>query len=300
MRLLHFLGVILAATLVCSPVWADGEPGSDQQSVEAFLNSLTYKKGIVNIADGIAALNVPDNFRFIGPADSQRFLEAGWGNPDGSGQIGMLLPMDTNLFGDSGWAIVISYQEDGHVSDKDAGNIDYNELLESMQSSALEGNKRRAEQGYPPIALIGWAASPHYDSRAKKLYWAKELQFGENANHTLNYNVRILGRKGVLVMNAVSAMDQLPLISERMEQVLAFSDFNKGHRYSDFDPGMDKVAAYGVAALIGGKIAAKVGLLAKLGGLLLAFKKFFIVGILALGSLFSRFFKRRKGGETPA
>lgn len=79
-----------------------------------------------------------------------------------------------------------------------------------------------------------------------------------------------------------------------MEQVLAFADFNEGFRYADFNSGVDKVATYGIAALIGGKVAAKVGLLAKLGGLLVAFKKIIIVGFLAVVGFFSKLFKRRK------
>jgi uncharacterized membrane-anchored protein len=194
-----------------------------------------------------------------------------WGNPDGSGQIGMLLPMETDLFGDAGWAVVISYQEDGYVSDKDAGKINYDKLLKEMQASTLKANKKRAEMGFAPVTLVGRAASPHYDSRDKKLYRAKELQFDQSEKHTLNYNIRILWCKGVLVMNAVSAIDQLPMVRERMESVIGFANFNEGYRYSDFDPGVDKLAAYGIAALIGGKVAAKVGLLAKPGGLLVAF-----------------------------
>src|SRR2546426_2131137 len=36
---------------------------------------------------------------------------------------------------------------------------------------------------------------------------------------------------------------------------------NEGHRYADFVPGTDKVAEYGIAALIAGGVAAKAGLL---------------------------------------
>lgn len=268
------------------------EPAADP--IDGFLSSLNYQKGLVELPDGIATLEVPDTFRYIGPEDSKRFLEEGWGNPDGSGQIGMLLPMETDLFGDSGWAVVISYQEDGYVSDKDAEKIDYNELLESMQTSSRESNKAREKQGFPPVTLVGWAAPPHYDGQAKKLYWAKELRFGQDESHTLNYNVRILGRKGVLVMNAVSGMDQLPMVQERMEKVIGFANFKEGHRYSDYKPGVDKVAAYGIAALIGGKLAAKAGLLAKMGGLLVAFKKVFIIGFLAVAGFLGKLFKRRK------
>ena len=294
MRQLHLLVMLMGALLVCSPAQAEQASEPDYESPEAFLASMTLRKGLVDLPDGIATLDVPESFRYIGPEDCRRFLEEGWGNPDGTGQIGMLLPVDTDPFGDAGWAVVISYQEDGYVSDKDAGKIDYGELLKNMQESAVETNKRRAEKGFPPVTLVGWAALPHYDSQAKKLYWAKELEFSRDEKHTLNYNIRILGRKGVLVMNAVSAIDQLPMVRERMEQVIAFADFNAGYRYRDFDPGVDKVAAYGIAALIGGKVAAKIGLLAKLGGLLVAFKKFIVVGFLAVAGLFSKLLGRRK------
>ena len=295
----HILMVTMGLLLLCPTAWGATESQQGYESAEAFLNSLTFQKGKVDLPNGVAALDIPESFRYIGPEDSKRFLEEAWSNPDGSGQVGMLLPTDTNPFSDSGWAVVISYEEDGYVSDKDANKIDYGELLTSMQESARKGNKARTEQGFEPVNLVGWAASPRYDSQSKKLYWAKELQFGDEPRHTLNYNVRILGRKGVLVLNAVSNMEQLPLIQERMESVIAFTNFKEGYRYSDFDPGIDKVAGYGLAALIGGKIAAKAGLLAKMGGLLVAFKKFIAIGFIALSGLLAKLFKRRKAPATP-
>ena len=99
-------------------------------------------------------------------------------------------------------------------------------------------------------------------------------------------------------MNAVSEMPQLSTVEEHMQQVLAFTEFKQGHRYSDFDSGVDKVAGYGIATLIGGTIAAKVGLFAKLGALLLAFKKVLLVGLVAVGAFIAKLFRRRK--ETAA
>ncbi len=95
-------------------------------------------------------------------------------------------------------------------------------------------------------------------------------------------------------MNAVSDIGQLPAIEERMGSVIAFTEFTEGNRYSDFNPKMDEVAAYGIAALIGGKVAAKVGLLAKLGALLLAFKKVIIVAMAVGGVFIAKLFRRRK------
>jgi uncharacterized membrane-anchored protein len=295
MSRIRIFAVTLAILLL--PALAAASPEEPAPAPD-LLESLKLQTGFIDLAGGIAALDVPDTFRYIGLEDTKRFLEEGWGNPDGSGTLGMLLPTETDLFGGEGWGVVITYQEDGYVSDEDANEIDYKEMLQSMQEASREGNAEREKAGYQPVQLIGWAAPPRYDSQAKKLYWAKELKFGDDAENTLNYNVRILGRKGVLVMNAVSEMPQLSTVEEHMQQVLAFTEFKQGHRYSDFDSGVDKVAGYGIATLIGGTIAAKVGLFAKLGALLLAFKKVLLVGLVAVGAFIAKLFRRRK--ETAA
>lgn len=78
--------------------------------------------------------------------------------------------------------------------------------------------------------------------------------------HSLNYNIRVRGREGVLILNAVAGMDQLATIKNEMKQVTAFTDFTSGNRYADFIESTDKVAEYGIAALIAGGAAAKLGL----------------------------------------
>src|SRR5262249_30250830 len=149
-----------------------------------------------------------------------------------------------------GWGIVIEYEEEGYVNDNDASSIDYGKLLRQMQDSVGAVNERRREQGFEPVTLVGWAEPPHYDAGTHKLYWAKELVFGGNATHTLNYNIRVLGRRGVLVLNAVAGMSRLPAIRNETQSVLEAVDFNQGHRYADYLPGTDKAAAYGITGLI--------------------------------------------------
>lgn len=53
-------------------------------------------------------------------------------------------------------------------------------------------------------------------------------------------------------------------------------------RYADFNPDIDEVAAYGVGALIAGKVAAKAGLFKGLIALLLASKKLLVIAGIAL------------------
>jgi uncharacterized membrane-anchored protein len=111
--------------------------------------------------------------------------------------------------------------------------------------------------------------------------------------HTLNYDIRILGRQGVLSFNAIAPMSRLRDIEQSMGQVMAFSDFNEGQRYADYSSKTDRLAAYGIGALVAGKMAAKVGLFKLVLGGLLAAKKFVIAAIVAVGGILSRVFKKK-------
>ena len=84
-------------------------------------------------------------------------------------------------------------------------------------------------------------------------------------------------------------MDQKPLIEDNLDSVLALANFEDGSRYSDFNPDVDKVAAYGLGGLVAGKVLAKTGILAAVLLLLKKFGVFIFVGIAALfKSVFGR------------
>jgi len=286
------LSVVLVSLLISigSMAYADE---TQEMSAAEFENSLNYQSGEIVLPGEVATLQVPDSFRYIDPQNAERVIVQAWGNPKGDGTLGMLFPADVSPLSEQGWGVVITYVEDGYVSDKDADSIDYDELLKEMKERIAEDNKERRKQGFQEIDLFGWAATPYYDRDTHKMYWAKELGFGGVDEHTLNYNIRVLGRKGVLVLNAVSSMNQLSTVKEEMQQVLAFTDFNSGFRYADYNAKTDKTAAYGIAALVAGGVAAKAGLFTKLFGLLLAAKKLVIAGVIALGALLSKIFKKK-------
>lgn len=255
---------------------------------QSIAESLDPQIGTIVIGDGLATLNVPDDFYFLNAKDSETVLVDLWGNIPDQDVLGMLFPSTYSPLDADAWAVTIDYTEDGFVSDEDAADIDYGDLLRDMQKDTRNWNEDRVDAGYEAVELLGWAEPPHYDAASKKLYWAKELRFGDMQDTTLNYEIRALGRHGILSMTFIAATEQLDEINDNRDRVLAIAEFNEGNRYSDFDPSMDKVAAYGLGALVAGKIAAKTGLIA---GLLIFAKKFGFFIILGLGV----FFRKIKG-----
>lgn len=278
------------------------QAGGRQETAEEFVAKLGARSGSVVIGDGLATLQVPETFRYIGPEAARRLLTEGWGNPpDASeGVLGMLYPADVSPLDSASWAVVISYDEDGYVDDAGAESIDYAKLLKQMQDAAAAEDAARRKAGYGTVRIVGWAAPPRYSHETHKLYWAKELEFSESSQHTLNYNVRVLGRRGVLVLNAVASMPALPHIEQSMQSVIGFVDFNEGHRYEDYVAGSDRKAAYGIAGLIAGAVAVKAGFFKLLWVGILAFKKLIIAGVAAASVALRRMFGRQKPTAPPA
>lgn len=295
-KALAVLGV-LALSVAAAEAKTYGEmfPGRtyQDQDVQKFVESLDYQDGAVALGTGGVRLNVPAGFYLLSASDARRVIIEAWRNPPKTAEdvLGMILPADKTPYDDA-WGAVITYDEDGYVSDEDAAKIDYASLLQEMQDATAQSNKDRVKQGFPAIRLVGWAQQPFYDRTDHKLHWAKELEFGDSAQHMLNYDVRALGRRGVLNINFVAGMDQLGEIKGVIPAVMAMPQFEAGSRYQDYIPGVDKVAAYGIGGLIAGKLLAKAGILA----IVLAFaKKLWILAFVAVGGVWrfvSRLFRR--------
>jgi uncharacterized membrane-anchored protein len=297
MKLTQIVFFILSLLFVQLSHATDQELSAEEEQylnhIASLWSAIEKQQGKVTLPNNIATLIVPDNFYYLSPADAEKLLVDIWGNVPGSGQdgFGVLFPVDISPLADESWAVTIDYEEDGYVSDEDADDIDYDELLSIMKKDTEESSQYRIQQGYEAIKLVGWASAPYYDKAEHKLHWAKELKFGDNELNTLNYNIRVLGRKGVLVLNFIAGMNQKELIDSQLNTVLAMAEFNEGSRYEDFDPDIDTIAAYGLGTLVAGKVIAKTGMLA---AALIFLKKFGVIILVGIGALFGKLFKRKQ------
>lgn len=291
-------------------LWSDDptpatKPTAD--SLAAIASSLKWQTGTVTLRDGLAKINLTDNFRFLDHENAQKVLHDIWGNPADPDVLGMIFPADVGPLDKGSWGVIVEYEENGYVKDDDAEKIDYTDLLKKMQQETRDANTERQKEGYPAFDLVGWAAPPHYDKATHKLYWAKDVKFGDDPEDTLNYNIRVLGRRGVLVLNAVASMNEFASIEKKMPDVISMVDFQAGNQYTDFDPKIDKIAEYGLATLVAGGAlgaAAKLGLLAAMWKFLLAgalaLKKVIILAVVAIVAGFKKIMGKFSGkSSTP-
>ena len=111
---------------------------------------------IVMLPEASAMLQLTPEFRYLGKADARRVLEQYWGNPEDDSVMGLLVPTADGLDSEHSWAVVLTWSPDGYVSDEDAAEIDYADLLEQMQDETRDSNEYLAEAGYPTVELVAY------------------------------------------------------------------------------------------------------------------------------------------------
>ena len=269
------------------PKTTEETPGQETQDPpEAAAPEIPWEKGKITIGSNLATVDMPEGYGFLRGMKARKMVES-WGNPDDPSILGLIATLDAES---DGFAVIISYDDSGYVADDDAANLDYDEMEQQMKDGSAEESKARVKAGLPSIQFLGWAEAPHYDSTAKKLYWAQRLRFGGEDGETLNYNVRILGAGGVLIYNAVASVSQLEQVAKGSKELLRATEFLEGNRYEDHNPSIHKVAAYGIGGLIAGKLLLKGGILK----LLLANLKFILIGLAAVGGAIWKFMSGRR------
>jgi uncharacterized membrane-anchored protein len=265
------------------------------QQMQAIESSLHPISGDVSISEAKAVLHLGSDYYFLPAADAKKVLVEAWQNPPASVEnvLGLIFPTGAK-FTDDTWGAVITYEATGFVTDEDAKTADYDSIIADLQSGEEELNAERTGQGYPAQHLVGWAQPPLYNAANHSVVWAQNIRFEGEPENTLNYDLRMLSRYGVLSMNLVTGMSKLSDARSAAAKLSRSVAFEPGSRYADYQPGTDKKAEYGIAGLVaagaGAAAAKKLGLLA----VILAFGKKFLVlilaGLAAIGLKFRRFF----------
>ena len=238
-----------------------------------------------------ATLQLPAGLMFIDKETANKIMEARGGGAE-QGRYGIIISLE-------GWMADLGYVDSGHIKDDDAQDLKADKLMSIMKEAEKKTNKSRRERGIAELYVDGWAQEPGYDKAEHRLIWAIKVHSAADNEPMINYSIVALGRKGMITTTLVNSADQLDAAKTSANELLAAITFKDGNRYSDFNPGTDKVAEYGLTALIvGGLAAKKFGLFAIIGAFILKFAKIFaIAGVALLVGLKKLFSGRRRRDE---
>ncbi len=278
MKLTQLLLLALAALSLPS-ARADDPPAPEIQ--------LDLKRGPCKGALGdVATIDVPEGYVFVEKKDMPRFLELTQNLPSDD-MVGALLPAGE----EEDWVIWFSYDPVGFVKDDDKSKLDAAKMLEAMQEGQEEANAERKKRGWGETTLEGWVKEPFYDTQTHRLTWGLKLHSKEGGEW-INYNSRLLGRRGYVSANLAVSPAALEAVTPRYNQLLTAFAYPADGTYQAFTSG-DKVAEFGLVALVAGGAgvaAAKMGLFAKLGKFIAAFFKIILVGVVGAGVAIKKFF----------
>ncbi|MET0520043.1 MAG: DUF2167 domain-containing protein [Burkholderiaceae bacterium] len=247
-----------------------------------------------------AVLHLPAGRIFVPKPQAARVILA-MGNPGEFKTLqGLVFPESDE---ETGWFAVLQYEPAGYIKDDDAKNWNAEEMLKAFREGTEANNAERKKMGVPEMEIGGWAEKPNYSADTHRLVWAMSSRHkgaAPDANPGVNYNTYLLGREGYLNLNLVTALRELPQHKREATQLLAALEFEDGKRYADFNSSTDHVAEYGLAALVLGVGAKKLGLLAVAFAFMAKFAKVIILAVAGFGAVFSRFFKRKPKAQAPA
>jgi uncharacterized membrane-anchored protein len=296
------LGVGLTAA---SPPTARAQSQDEKDRKRALFESIEWKSGpIQGRLSSIATINVPEGCRFAEEKGAQTFMEVTENPPSGE-EVGVLL-CEAALTSDSTeasrWFVIFEYDASGYVKDDEKTELDADKILATLRRGQAEGNKERRKRGWDELTLDGWIKAPYYDQTTNNLTWATRIL--ARGDTTVNHSVRLLGRGGVLKVDLVIGPSEFESALPKFDSVVSATTFTPGQRYAEWREG-DKVAAYGLTALVAGGAGAaamKLGLFGKLwkviAGIFAAAGKALIAGVVAVAAWIRSLFARKpKGSE---
>jgi uncharacterized membrane-anchored protein len=297
-KLIAASSALLLALFVSLPAFAQAAPPSEAarkaELVAAWeAASKAGSAGPIDIAlIDQAMLKLPADYFFVPNAEGTRVLRALGNLVNDSSFVGLVVGMKQN----DQWIVVIRYIKDGYIKDDEAKHWNADELLKNIREGVDEANKDRVVRGFPEMQVIGWVEPPGYDAATHRLVWsmlAKDKDQPDNTEKSVNYNTYALGRDGYFSLNLLSGSERIAGEKSVAHKLLAELSYNAGKRYEDFNATTDRIAEYGILALVGGVAAKKLGLFALLAAVAVKFGKVILLGVAAVGAGLFKFFRRK-------
>jgi uncharacterized membrane-anchored protein len=287
-RILALLLLIIPAFAATAP-----QPGGQPEKEKSIFDLAKWRKGPAKVDVGeYATLNLKPGYVFTEGEGTRKVLEA-MGNPTSGSELGFLTPTNAD------WFVVFRFSDVGYVKDDDKDKLNPDKLLKSIKQGTEQSNKMREKRGVPPMKIVGWEYPPKYNEATHNLEWA--IRGESDGKPVVNYNTRLLGREGVmeakLVIDPEALADTLPVFQE----ILADYSYKPGKSYAEFRQG-DKIAKYGLAALVTGgaaAIAIKTGMLGSLILLLKKGAKLVVVAVVTVVGFIKKLFTGRSRNNAP-
>ena len=209
-----------------------------------------------------AHVKIPEGYVFTGRQGTQTLMQL-YGNLLTQWEQGYIEPVAE----DENWFVVFEYEDAGHVKDDEKEDLDADAIMENFKENDKSSNEKRKRMGMPALNTVGWLMSPYYNEQTHNLEWALLLE--SEGEQRVSYNIRLLGREGIMHVTVVTGAEEFEEVKAKIPALLEGFAFNPGRTYAEYQEG-DKLADYGLIAMLGAGAAVGVGFFAKNAKLIFA------------------------------
>ncbi|HEY4221981.1 MAG TPA: DUF2167 domain-containing protein [Myxococcota bacterium] len=274
------------------PPPATPEQQAEQRAEDERAKAMGLKEGPLVGEMGVASVKVAEGQVFTDGNGAKKWAQLTT-NPISGKEIGLMGLKNGAL-------VLFEFDDVGYVKDDEKNDLNADDLLKSIKEGTDNDNAERQKAGLPPLNILGWEQKPAYNEQAHALEWCVRAESGGTPSY--NFNTRLLGRRGVVAVTLMfGGSNTLNDVLPEFRAALAGFSFKQGETYSEYKSG-DKLAEYGLAALVAGggvALAAKSGLLAKLGVLVAKGGKAIFLALAAAAGAVGKFFQRLFGKKKP-
>jgi uncharacterized membrane-anchored protein len=261
------LNFLLIGVFIFSGFPANGQtPDEKQKQLIAELKQMKwYKNTTLDLPTSHGKYILTDGYLAVLGNDAKRIEELSNGKSNQQSDVEAV-----QVSKDFSNEIHLDYNDSGYVDEKDWTDINPDKLLEEIRYNSIEQNKNRKSAGIDELYVDKWLRKPTYDAENHTVYWA--MQISESSGGKIVNSTAIkLGRHGYERLLLIINQNDYAASGQILAEGLKSFSFPEGGRYEDHAPG-DKVAGYGVAALVGALVGAKALKIAAAGGLIAFFK----------------------------
>ena len=256
-KLRLWAAVVLALAAVNAGAQDSGAPPDPSQTPPGLAAVAARLKPLHGTIIGASVtLDMPSDLGYLPDEQTDILLHQVLRYPGKIASLGSIIPTTVGIGSPAFWATLITYREDGHISDDGAqALLDPTAVLDRLEAENGARNANLEKHGFSVLGteIVGWVKPPHYDSATHVLTWALEFAPHDGKEHQFSFNVRILGRIGVISMTLSGKLEQLPMLEKATEEIARIVRLNPPNRYED-SSWMDKSADYTVADIVAGNM----------------------------------------------
>jgi uncharacterized membrane-anchored protein len=255
-------------------------PGfAQQKTVEDQITALHWiKSGTIGFSASSSRVSLPPGFIGINGQDARTYEEITQGHPDNDTEA-VLLDKDDN-------EVVFEYFPSGFITIDDWQDLDPKGLIREISDNTEAANAKRREKGVPELHVIGWVQEPSFDRTTKTVFWAINAKSSDGTSVVNSVALR-LGRSGYEKVIWITDLANFKPSGGVLDTMLRAHSFDPGQRYDDHVEG-DKLAGYGIAALVGAVAGAKLVKIGAFAAILLFAKKLWFLAFAAVAVFFRR------------